>query len=156
MTVRVSLKTGPVTKTLRAPYSGVTVTVRRLRSPEWDSARERAQAIVRNDADLLNLLAKHDLLPNGSMKEWKRLKDKDPVRYAEFIIGIAMWLTAVECALVGVVQWTGIEVEKGVTAPLDREVLEVVLLDEALSDQIMGVLTEGARLLIIEGGASGA
>lgn len=156
MTVRVSLKTGPVTKTLRAPYSGVTVTVRRLRSPEWDSARERAQAIVRNDADLLNLLAKHDLLPNGSLREWKRLKDKDPVRYAEFIIGIAMWLTAVECALVGVVEWTGIEVEKGVTAPLDREVLEVVLLDETLSDQIMGVLTEAARLLIIEGEPSGA
>lgn len=156
MTVRVSLKTGPVTKTLRAPYSGVTITVRRLRSPEWDSARERAQAIVRNDADLLNLLAKHDLLPNGSLREWKRLKDKDPVRYAEFIIGIAMWLTAVECALVGVVEWSGIEVEKGIAAPLDREVLEVVLLDEALSDQIMGVLTEAARLLIIEGEPSGA
>ena len=151
MTVRVELKTGPVTKPLRAPYADVTITARRLRTPEWDSARERAQAIIRDDAELLNLLAKHELLPNGSLKEWKRLKDREPGRYAQYLIGVAMWLTAVECALVGVTGWTGIEVEKGVTAPLDREVLEVVLLDEALSDQIMGVVTEAARLLIVEG-----
>lgn len=151
MTVRVELKTGPVTKALRAPYADVTVTARRLRTPEWDSARERAQAIIRDDAALLNLLVKHELLPNGSLKEWKRLKDREPIRYAQYLMGVAMWLTAVECALIGVTGWTGIEVEKGVTAPLDREVLEVVLLDEALSDQIMGVVTEAARLLIVEG-----
>lgn len=151
MTVRVSLLTGPVEKALRPPYTGVTVTVRRLRSPEWDTARDRALAIVRNDAELLNLLVKYDLLPEGGVRGWKRMKDDAPVEYARFIIGISMWLTAVECALVGVQSWTGIEIDGGVPAPVDRSVLEALLLDEALSEQLMSVLTEAARLLVVEG-----
>ena len=102
MSVRVALKLGPVTKALRFPYADVTITARRLRTPEWDSARDAAQAILRNDADLLNLLVKHDLLPKGGVRGWKRMKDNDPVAYAQYLIGIGMWLTAVECALVGV------------------------------------------------------
>ena len=156
MTVRVALKTDPVEKRLRAPYADVTITARRLRSPEWDTARDRALAIVRNDAELLNLLVKHELLPEGGVRGWKRMKDDDPVAYAQFIVGVSMWLTAVECALISVTAWAGIEVEKGVVAPITREVLEVVLLDEALSDQIMAVLTEAARLLIVEGEPFGA
>ncbi|WP_426024684.1 hypothetical protein [Brevundimonas sp. PWP3-1b1] len=153
MSVRVELKTGPVTKTLRAPYHDVTITARRLRSTEWESAQAAAQAILRNDAELINLLSKHELLPEGGVRGWKRMKDKDPVGYASFLIGIGMWLAAVECALIGVVEWTGIELAKDTPAPIDREVLEVLLLDEALSNQIMTVVTEAARLLIVEGEA---
>lgn len=156
MTVRVDLKTDPVEKRLRTPYADVTITARRLRSPEWDTAREKALAIVRNDAELLNLLVKHELLPEGGVRGWKRMKDDDPVAYTQFIVGVSMWLTAVECALVGVSAWAGIEVEAGVTAPITRDVLEVVLLDDALSDQIMAVVTEAARLLIVEGEPFGA
>ena len=84
MSVRVSLKQGPVTKPLRFPYADVTITARRLRSPEWDSARDAAQAILRNDAELLNLLVKHELLPEGGVRGWKRMKDTDPVAYAAY------------------------------------------------------------------------
>ena len=128
----------------------------RLRSPEWDSARDAAQAILRNDAELLNLLVKHELLPEGGVRGWKRMKDTDPVAYAQYLIGIGMWLTSVECALVGVIAWTGINTEDGVPAPVDREILEVLLLDEALSDQILSVVTEAAQLLIVEGEPFGA
>lgn len=155
MTVRVSLKTEPVQKKLRPPYADVTITARRLRSPEWDTARDRALATVRDDAALLNLLAKHDLLPAGGVRGWKRMKDDDPVAYAQFMVGISMWLTSVECALVGVEAWSGINGDDGKPAPLTRDVMEVLLLDEALSDQIMGVVTEAARLLIVEGEPSG-
>nr|DAQ12750.1 MAG TPA: hypothetical protein [Caudoviricetes sp.] len=156
MSIRVALKLGPVTKSLRFPYADVTITARRLRTPEWDSARDAAQAILRNDAELLNLLAKHDLLPKGGVRGWKRMKDNDPVAYAQYLIGIGMWLTAVECALVGVVDWTGIKTEDGAPAPIDRDILEVLLLDEALSDQVLGVVTEAAQLLIVEGEPFGA
>lgn len=156
MSVRVSLKQGPVTKPLRYPYADVTITARRLRSPEWDSARDAAQAILRNDAELLNLLVKHDLLPEGGVRGWKRMKDTNPVAYAQYLIGIGMWLTSVECALVGVIAWTGINTEDGAPAPIDREILEVLLLDEALSDQILSVVTEAAQLLIVEGEPFGA
>lgn len=154
--IRVALKSEPVTKALRFPYSDVTITARRLRSPEWDSARDAAQAILRNDAELLNLLVKHDLLPKSGVRGWKRMKDNDPVAYAQYLIGIGMWLTSVECALAGVIAWTGIKDDNGDPAPIDREVLEVLLLDEALSDQILGVVTEAARLLITEGEPFGA
>lgn len=156
MRIRVAHKLGPVTKSLRHPYGDVTITARRLRSPEWDSAREAAQKILRDDAELLNLLVKHELLPEGGVRGWKRMKDNDPVAYAQYLIGIGMWLTAVECALVGVIEWTGIDTEDGKPAPIDRDILEVLLLDEALSDQILGVVTEAAQLLIVEGERSGA
>jgi len=156
VSVRVALKSEAVTRPLRAPYQDVTVTVRRLRTPEWESARDAAQAILRDDAELLNLLVKHDLLPKGGVRGWKRMKDDDPVAYAQYLIGIGMWLAAVEAALIGVEAWAGIEIDTGVPAPVDREVLEVLLLDEALSDQLMAVLTEAARLLIVEGEPFGA
>lgn len=156
MTVRIALKTDPVTRPLRAPYAGATVTVRRLRTPQWEAARDAAQALLRDDARLLEKLIDHDLLPEGGVKGWKRMKDQDPVAYAQFLVGIALWLTAVECALVGVLEWTGVEVEKGVPAPLTREVLEAALLDDGLSGQVMGLLTEAARLLIVEGEPFGA
>lgn len=156
MTVRVETKTGPVTKSLRAPYSDVKVTVRRLRTPEWDSAREAAQAVLRNDAKLLPLLIEHDLLPPGGVKAWRRLRDHEPMKYTQSLIGVAMWLTAVEAALVGVISWEGINTADGGPAPVTREVLEVLCLDDALSGQIMDVLGEAARLLIIEGKPSGA
>lgn len=151
MTVRVSLKMDAVTRTLRSPYQSVTVTVRRLRSPEWDSARHAAHSILQDDARLLELLIKHELLPEGGVRGWKRIKDKDPVAYAEYLVGISMWLAAVEAALIGVESWTGISTEDGVLAPISRDVMEALMLDEALSDQIMAVLTEAALLLVREG-----
>ena len=156
MTIRVALKKDPVTKSLRGLYADASVTVRRLRSPEWNSARAAAQAILQNDAKLLPLLVEHDLLPEGGVRGWKRMRDDDPVAYAEYLIGISGWLTAVECGLVGVASWTGFSLADGATAPVSREVLQSLFLDEALSDQVMAVLTEAAVLLIVEGEPFGA
>lgn len=152
--IRVSLKTGPVTRQLNGAYAGASVTVRRLRSPEWSNARAAAQAILRDDSKLLPLLVEHDLLPEGGVRRWKRMRDDDPVAYAAYLVGISMWLAAVECALAGVVEWTGFATEEG-PAPITREVLQALLLDEKLSDQLMAMLTEAAVLLVVEGERSG-
>jgi len=74
-----------------------------------------------------------------------------------FLSGIGLWLTAVECALVGLISWEGV-VDEGTRkpAPITREVLQVLLLDDRMSDQLMNILTEAARLLIVEGKPSGA
>lgn len=156
MSVRIALKTGPVERRLRAPYSDVVITARRLRTPEWEAARDAAQAILRNDAELLPLLMEHDLLPKGGVRAWRRMKDEAPADYAMSLVGISMWLTAVECALAGVESWTGLSLEDGTPAPVTREVLLVLLLDQTVSDQIMSVVTEAARLLIVEGEPCGA
>ncbi|WP_438853169.1 hypothetical protein [Brevundimonas nasdae] len=151
MMVRVALKAEPVTRQLRPPYGDISVTVRRLRTPEWEGAREAAQAILRNDAELLPLLAQHDLLPKEGVRAWRQMKDQNPAEYTRYLIGISMWLTAVECALVAVTAWSGVQLEDKTPAPVTREVLEVLLLDQAISDQIMAVVTEAARLLYVEG-----
>jgi hypothetical protein len=79
------------------------------------------------------------------------MKDKDPIQYAAFISGIAVWLAAVECGIRGILSWTGIEGDDKQPAPVSREVLEVLMLDEGFSQQIMNHLDAAARILVVEG-----
>lgn len=157
MTVFVSLRTEPETRKLAVPFDNVTVTVKRLRTPEWEAAREAAQAIVRDDAKLWPLLVEHDLLPKGGLKALKRQRETDPLEYLAALSGIVVWLTSVECALAGLLSWEGIKDQAtGKDMPVTREVLEALLLDDRMSGQLMAILTDVARLLVIEGKPSGA
>lgn len=152
MTVKLSLKTDPLRVPLKAPYSSVTVKVRRLRSPEWDGAREAAQGIVNDDAKLWPILVEHDLLPAGGLKALKRKRDNDPIEYWAFLSGVVAWLVAVECALLGLLEWEGIiDQETGAPAEINRATLQVLLLDDAMSQQLMQLLTDAARVLVVEG-----
>lgn len=94
---------------------------------------------------------------DGGVKALRHMREKSPLQYAVFLSGIGLWLTAVECALVGLISWEGV-VDEGTRkpAPITREVLQVLLLDDRMSDQLMNILTEAARLLIVEGKPSGA
>ena len=157
MTVVVSARTGVVNRQLQGPFASVSVTLRRLRSTEWEAAREAAQAVLRDDGKLLPLLVEHDLLPEGGVKGWKRMRDGDPLRYAVFLTGVAMWLTAVECGLAGIESWTGVSCDReGAPAPVSRDMLEVLMLDDQFSQQVMALLTEASVLVILEGKPSGA
>lgn len=140
----------PVTVSLKGAYAQVTVTLRRLTSPHFGMARHAAQSILDDDGKLLVLLAEHDLLPKGSVKELKRLRDEDLVDYAAFMTGIRLWISAVECGLLGILSWTGIG-QGGASAPVDRQTLEVLMLDESFSQQIMDELDLAARILLLEG-----
>jgi hypothetical protein len=157
MTVVVSARTGVVTRPLKGQYASVTVTLRRLRSTEWEAAREAAQSVIRDDGKLLPLLVEHDLLPKGGVKGWKRMRDAEPIQYALFLTGVAMWLTAVECGLAGIESWTGVASDRqGTPAPVGRAMLEVLMLDDQFSQQVMALLTEASVLVILEGKPSGA
>lgn len=149
--IKLSLQTDPVRVLLKAPYDSVTVTVRRLRSPEWESAREAAQTIVKDDGKLWPILVEHDLLPRGGLKALKRLRDNDPLEYWAFLTGVITWLVAVECALVGLIEWEGVHLESGEPAKINRETLQVLLLDEQMSSALMEILTSAARILVTEG-----
>lgn len=156
MTVVVSARTGVVTRSLAGAYSSVTVTLRRLRTTEWESARDAAQSVLRDDGKLLPLLVEHDLLPPGGVKGWKRLRDAEPISYAAYLTGISMWLTAVESGLAGIASWTGVAADRdGTPADVSREVMEVLMLDDQFSSQIMALLTEASVLVILEGKPSG-
>lgn len=154
--IRIGTSREPVTVELTGPYAGVSVTLKRLTSADYGEARQAAHAILRNDADLLNLLVKHDLLPTGGVKAWKQMKDKDVLAYAAFISGVSIWLGAVECAMRGVQSWTGIVCDDGKPAPIDRDTLETLMLDETLCSILMNELDKAARILLVEGEPYGA
>lgn len=149
--IRVGTNREPVEVTLRPPYADVSVTLRRLTSSEYGEARQAANAIVRDNSLLIELMVKHDLLPEGGVKAWKTMKDRDVVGYARFLTGIAVWLGSVECAVRGIMAWKGILDDEGKPAPVNREAIEVLMLDEGFSDQVMTRLDEAARILIVEG-----
>ena len=154
--IRIGANREPVTVTLKPPYGDVTVTLKRLTTADYGEARQAAHAILRNDAALINLLVEHSLLPAGGVKGWKRMKDDDVLAYAAFLSGVGVWLGAVECAIRGVRAWTGIVDSNGQPAPVDRENLETLMLDEALSTVLMNELDKAARILFVEGEPYGA
>lgn len=149
--IRVSTHREPVTVTLPPPYSDVTVTLKRLTSIDYGEARHAAQATIRDTGALLELLIKHDRLPPGGIRAWKTMKDKDPAGYANFMSGVGGWLAAVEGGLRGIEAWTGVVDGGGQPALIDRETLEVLMLDEGLCAQLMGELDRTARILLTEG-----
>lgn len=149
--IRIGTNREPVTVPLPRPYNDVSVTLQRLTTADYGEARQAAQAILLNDADLLNLLVKHDLLPDGGVKAWKRMKDRDVLAYAGFLSGVGVWLGAVECALRGVRDWTGILDETGAPASVDRDNLETLMLDDTFSSALMTELDKAARILFVEG-----
>lgn len=149
--VRVSTTRTPVSVPLKGRYGEVTVTLNRLTSPHFAEARQAAQALLADDAKLLVLLAEHELLPEGGVRAWKRMKEDDPIRYAAFVSGVGIWLGAVECGLRGVMAWTGIVGEDEGPAPIDRATLEVLMLDEDFRQQVMDELDAAAKILVVEG-----
>lgn len=150
--IRVSTVREPVTVSLKAPFTGVEITLKRLTSADFAEARQAADALIRDDARLMVLMAEHELLPDrNSPKAWRRLKDKDPMRYAATLTGIGVWVAAVECGIRGIDSWTGITGDDGLPAPVSRAALEVLMLDEAFSQQVMAELDQAARILVIEG-----
>ncbi len=149
--IRIGTNREPITVRLRPPYGDVEVTLKRLTTADYGEARQASQAILRNDGELVNLLVAHDLLPAGGIKAWKTMKDRSPVAYAAFLSGIGIWLSCVECGVRGIQGWSGVVDEAGAPAPVSREVIEVLMLDEALSSQLMAELDQAARILFVEG-----
>lgn len=149
--IRVGTLREPVTVSLTGPYAGVSITLNRLTSVKFGEAHQAVQAMLRDDGKLLPLLAQHGLFPEGGIKAWKAMRDKDVMRYAAFVSGIGVWLAAVECGVRGIVSWEGIVGDDKKPAPVTREVIEVLMLDETFSGQCMARLDEVARILITEG-----
>ncbi len=149
--IRISTSREPVTVALTGPYVGVTLTLKRLTTADYSEARQAAQAIVQDESKLLPLLVEHDLLPDGKVKAWKGLKTSDPMRYAAFISGVATWVSAVECGVMGITGWTGVADEAGSPAIVSREALEVLMLDDTFSGQAMAQLDQAARIIASEG-----
>ncbi|MBX3480084.1 MAG: hypothetical protein KF842_06765 [Caulobacter sp.] len=164
--IRVSSLTDPVTVSLAAPYSGVTITLRRLSTVDFARCSARAADIVRDTAALSTVITRHNLAETAADLN-RALND------LAFQAGFAAWLASVECALAAVISWTGIVGEAGEAAPLParlshvagvvspadpadlaaRITMETLLLDQAFERQLTGHIDLAARILVCEGNA---
>lgn len=151
MTVVIALNRDPVTFTLAAPFTGCTVTLRRLTSNEFAEARNAATALIRDKSALFALLEDWDLRPRGR-------KIADLVADLKFMAGIGEWLAAVECGVRAISAWTGFmdaPGPEGQPLPVSRKALEGAFLNDILLQQIIPLIDRAANLTASEGNVSG-
>lgn len=168
MGVRVSVSREPVVEPLRGPLEGVTLTVRRLTTPDFSRCQQAVMSLLKDKGALAIILTRHELVTTA--KDLKRAQT-DPA----FQAGYAVWLTSVECAMAGIVDWDGVSGDDGGKAPLVKDLtlaagiaepedphalaaritMETLMLDQVFEGQAMAAVNRSARLLAIEGNGSG-
>lgn len=152
--IRLSLNRAPLTEPLRGPFEGVTITLRRLPSPELQAARSAAMSLIRDSSKLVELIDHHDIWPRDANGRRRKVKDftEDPL----VMTGLGEWVAAVECGLRSIAAWTGMLDERGQPLPVSREALEVLFLSEPFLDQVMSLMDRSSQILVTEGNVSGA
>ncbi len=131
-----SLLTAPVEVPLPDVGPGVSVTLRRLTSPQLALAHARAQDAVRQlgagmvsageyGLDSLNPLSPQEMLQAGHL------------------------IGAVETAMAALVSWRGICLEDGSPAPINRQTLSILLQAEAIDRVLRAEITAACRILAV-------
>ncbi len=146
--IRISLNREPVTVPLTGAFTGCTVTLRRLTSNEFAEANAAAQAILRDSSQLFELLEEHGLRPSGR-------KVKALLADVNFMMGIGIWLGAVECGVRAISDWTGFTDEGGAPIKPERAVLQAAFMSKPFLDQVLPRIDAAAQLLAVEGKDSG-
>lgn len=156
--ILVRTQTGVVERDLSDLLPGFKVTLRRLTSPELQQIREGVVDKLMAATAGLAVLSDYGL--DGPDANGVRL---DPADQGQ-MIRAGILVGQVEVMLAALVSWEGVAVlvdpgdeSKGVQlAPITREVLSVLMLDDAISRRLLGEAEAAARLVISEGNASGS
>lgn len=151
MTVSIAVGREPVTEDLDGPFTGCTITLKRLTSNQFAEARSAAVALIQDRGKLFILMEEHGLRPEG-----RRLGDL--VKDIQFMAGVGEWIAAVECGVRAIKSWTGFMDGQGEDAqplPVTREVLEAAFLNEVFLRQVMPLIDRAANLIVSEGKGSG-
>lgn len=147
--IRLSLLRGPVEADLSDLYPGLKVTLRRLTSPEIGEARDAALEVLRQAREGLEALEVYGLA--GEDVHGRRLNPTDPHQ----MLRAGMLVGQVEIAVRAIEAWEGVCLEDGEVAPVNRETLSLLLLDDAISRRLMREIEQACRVLISEGNGSG-
>lgn len=130
---------------------GVKLVVERLDSTQLAAARERALKSVKALSDGMTALAVYGLDQTDATGATVNLADPDQMARIGALIG------AVEVCVDGVKSWN-ITLDKDATepAPITREALAVLLMDDKVQNRIMAEIHAAARILVAEGKGFGA
>ncbi|MBX9707052.1 MAG: hypothetical protein K2X61_03865 [Caulobacteraceae bacterium] len=150
--IRLSLNREPVTVRLRPPLADIELTLRRLTTVDFNEARQAARVLCNNSGKLQELMSEYQLLPgDNSLTDWKRMRTQDPLAYSAHLLGVEIWVSSVECAVRGIVAWTGLVGDDGKPLPVSRPAIEALMLVNDVADQILSQLDQAAQLIILEG-----
>lgn len=142
--IRISLMTGPVDVPLDDLLPGLSLRVNRLNSMDFALARDRADTAVQNLREGLSALAEYGLHQPDAVGE--RLDVTDQAQM--FRIGHLIFST--ELALLAVASWIGPVLEDGKPAPVCRETLSRLLMDERVEQRVLKEIGAAAQIVVAE------
>ena len=134
MAIVLSTLTAPVTVDLSEVLPGVTVRLKRLTSPEFRAAQDRAMAAVRR------LGAGEEVAADYNLPFVNRLSPAEMAQAGHH-------LGLVEVAQAAILGWTGVLLEDGSPAPVDRDTLSVFMLHHEAASRLSLEITKAARIL---------
>lgn len=148
--IQINLDRSPLEVRLSGSFDGVRLTLRRLTSVSFAQARAATMNIISDPERLETVMVANDLLPDGGIGAWRRMRADQPERHAAFLGGVSGWIGQVECATRAIADWTGIATADGKPVPVSREAVESLMLNEDACRQI-GEAIDRAAVLISTG-----
>lgn len=134
------------------PEGSVWIRLRRLTSVELDQARRVAIQVIAKVGQATSALADYGL--DG--------EDTNGVRISVHDVGqmsrVGRLVEVVEVAKSAIIEWAGftLDGEGGPPAPVDRQTLAVLLLDDGFERRLSAEIERAARILVAEGKGSGS
>lgn len=144
-----------VLRTLRDPewvdfsqrYAGVRILIRRLTTLEMREARSQAVQTLKAVESNLDALKPYGLHTPDATGVRLALTSEDQMARVGRLIG------SVEVAIRAIEAWEGIADEGGALAPVTRETLSVLLMDDGMETHLIREVDRLARILVQEGNA---
>jgi hypothetical protein len=141
MSVSLTLMREPVTVTVM----GITMTLKRLTTPELHVARQRALSLVRSPERLIQLVERLGLWPRD--ERGRRRPSSAWTKNADVLLGLGHFVGVVECALSAISAWDAVD-DNGAPLPVSREALCLI---EAFETDLLEQMQKAAMLLAREG-----
>ncbi|WP_309628409.1 hypothetical protein [Brevundimonas sp.] len=142
MNVTLQLDREPVQFDLSGAVAGVSVSIRRLNPMALTAAQTAVQQTMSNSEELLIVLARNRLLPEGGETVWRSLPETDLEAYLEAMVGISNWLSAVELGVRALSDWAGFHDDQGKAHPMTRLVIEAAMLIPDFQEQVLARIDE--------------
>lgn len=127
---------------------GVRAKLRRLTSPELREAKARALLTIKS------LESSFDGLKVYGLQEADATGVRINIADEAQMMRTGLLISAVETAMDSLIEWEGVSLTKGgPPAPITRDILAVLLLDDEIDNQLRSEITRLARVVVREGNA---
>lgn len=140
----ISLLREPVEVDFSDLLPGVKMVLRRLTSMDFALARDRAESAVKSLGGGIATAHAYGLDSADAVGTHLNLTD------AEMMLRIGGLVASVEIAMLAIESWSGITIEGGKTAAIERALLTQLLMEDAVETRLLAEVTRLARIVLLE------